>query len=662
MRNGSSLLLLGIILVVGNVWAENSQKDAATAEQKSTGARPFGNVSIPDPKAAKAADPFTALHDRPVAENAVLIPQIIASANAIPPQYLYELARRLWPTDRRGAMEWLAVGMARARYDASRCVDKSAKQGIAFLDLIAPDVMSGIKEDRKAFSQAGRRALDRGDLYADAVSPAWICSHGIKTISMALQGQKATESDWLTPPGDWASLKSGVSAALAQYFDEQGKLPNDPPPSNKEVLSASISALRSIPTSLLDQAFGQHGTFKMSIESKRIYAKDSLTQPDGKIVVVVALSDKNYKESAALVRLQPDGTLDNQFGVGGVVSAKVGVTTRYGKIALLPNGKIVVSGWAYASSEKNGTIIARYNADGSLDESFADQGILLFAQGLEQSIHVIAIGANENIIVGGSITIRKQHSNGAFVTSVPYDNFFLARIDKNGVLDPNFGEKGLVATDVGGGGQVLALMARPDGKIVAAGTARRDTASSMVIANYDEAGSLDKSFGNDGFVVREAQDKRYASSRIAMLPDGKLLVSYVTEKELLLSRFLPDGRPDSAFANSGQRNVAIGPLKYITAPLVADDGRITISGMVVRPPADGKTQPPYYYSFGLARFLSDGRSDTALGPDGMQVLPIGAVSDAATALIPWGNNRALLVGSSSDDQKDSQLVLLGLAP
>lgn len=83
--------------------------------------------------------------------------------------------------------------------------------------------------------------------------------------------------------------------------------------------------------------------------------------------------------------------------------------------------------------------------------------------------------------------------------------------------------------------------------------------------------------------------------------------------------------------------------------------------MVVRPSAEGKTQPPYHYSFGLARFFPDGRSDTAFGPDGMQVLPIGALSDTATILIARRNGQVLLVGNSSDEQQDSQLVLLSIA-
>lgn len=661
MRKDSLLLLLSAVLIVGNVWADSNPKEAPLTDQRWPSNHLLGNVSIPDPKSARTVDPFGALHDRPMAESAVLVPQLIATAHTLPPQYLYELARRLWPTDRSKAMEWLVVGMARARYDALRCVDKSARQGIGFLGSIASDVMTGIKENRKVFSEVGRRALARADLYTDAVSPAWICSHGIQAISMALEGKKEAQRDWLISPAEWEAVKSAVSTELARYLAEQEMLPNEPPQSNQETLVYRISTLTNGSSAWLDQAFGQRGTFKMFIESKKIYAKDALVQPDGKIVVVVGLSDTSYKESAALVRLKQDGTLDKQFGVGGVVSAKLGVTTRYGKIALLPDGKIVVTGWAYVSSEKNGTLMARYNADGSLDESFADQGVLFFPQGLETSIHVLATGTNESITVGGTITIRKQHSNGGFFTSVPHENFFLARIKKSGVLDVDFGEKGFVATDVGGGGKVLALTIQRDGKIVAAGTARRGAASSVVVAHYNEVGALDRGSGRDGFFVRDAQDMHYASSKIAVLSDGKLLVSYVAGNELLLSRFLPDGQLDTAFADGGQRKLAIGSLKYATTPWVTEGGRITISGMVVRPSAEGKTQPPYHYSFGLARFFPDGRSDTAFGPDGMQVLPIGALSDTATILIARRNGQVLLVGNSSDEQQDSQLVLLSIA-
>ena len=132
-----------------------------TAGAKSAVTASYGNVHIPDANETRGNDPFSILHGKPLSENTVLVQQLSANANVLTPQYIYELARRLWTNDRPKAMEWLAVGMARARYDALRCIDKSAQQGIAFLPAIAPDVVAGTKEDRKGFSEAGRRALGK---------------------------------------------------------------------------------------------------------------------------------------------------------------------------------------------------------------------------------------------------------------------------------------------------------------------------------------------------------------------------------------------------------------------------------------------------------------------------------------------------------------------
>ena len=136
------------------------------------------------------------------------------------------------------------------------------------------------------------------------------------------------------------------------------------------------------------------------------------------------------------------------------------------------------------------------------------------------------------------------------------------------------------------------------------------------------------------------------------------MVSYFSEKELFLNRLLPNGWVDSSFAESGQRKVAIGPLKYSVASLLLGGDNVLVSGMVIRSPAAGKSQPPYYYSIGVARFLSDGQGDSAFGPDGMQVLSIGAVNDRAASMMLQDNGRIVLVGSSEDQTQASSRSLL----
>lgn len=223
-------IVAGMVLgVAGELRAEGFGE----ANPAAAGGHPLGNVRIVDPKEARRNDPFAVMHDKPMSENETLVPQLIASANTLPPQYLYELSRRLWPTDKAAAMEWLAVGMARARYDAMRCTDKTARQGILFLPMIADEVVKGTEQDRKAFGEAGKRALERPDLFVDAVSPMWICMHGMGVINAAIQGRKLAETDWLAPASEWPALRENVRKDLARYFDEQGKPQDDPVPMSK---------------------------------------------------------------------------------------------------------------------------------------------------------------------------------------------------------------------------------------------------------------------------------------------------------------------------------------------------------------------------------------------------------------------------------------------
>ena len=634
-----------------------------TAGAKSAVTASYGNVHIPDANETRGNDPFSILHGKPLSENTVLVQQLSANANVLTPQYIYELARRLWTNDRPKAMEWLAVGMARARYDALRCIDKSAQQGIAFLPAIAPDVVAGTKEDRKGFSEAGRRALGKPNLYGDGISPIWICSHGIEMINAAVQGKPSVDSEWIRPASEWGSLRNEVSKDLTRYFDEQGNLPNDPTPSNKEQLRTIVPIENGVAISNADTTFGKNGLFKIGIDSKKIFVKDGLIQPDGKIVVAVNLSDKNYKESIALVRVKPDGTLDDQFGTDGIVSTTIGANSRPEKIGLLSDGKIVVAGWAHISSDKQGISLTRYNADGSLDERFADRGIYILPKGQWPYAHALAVQPDGKVIVGGTIAIQQPRPDRGIGAFSNKEHFFLMRIDKAGVLDPDFGENGLVATDVGGGAKITALAIQRDGKIVASGTGKIDSKSRMIVARYDSSGSLDKHFGSGSFLVHEIEKGQYDSPSVAELPDGKLLVSSSvwSEKHLLLTRLLLNGAIDPTFAVGGSLMAPTGTMKYRTFPVLQPDGRVLVSGMVARVPKIDQSQPPYCNSIGVARFLVDGRGDSSFGPAGMQVVSIGTCMDRVAKVMMQGNGQVIAVGNVQSQTAD-HLVLLAFPP
>ncbi len=191
------------------------------------------NILVVDPDLKKQAETFAALSKVPNSENDTVIPWLIANANSLQPAFLYELARRLWDSDKDKAFEWYAIAMIRSRYDAFRCTDKTAPQGILYLPQIASNVARGIEKNRAGFGSAGARALARNDLFESNVSPWWICSHGMGAISSALQKKPLKSVDWLKPESEWEGLRASLHEQYARFFEEQGKPQDDPIPMTK---------------------------------------------------------------------------------------------------------------------------------------------------------------------------------------------------------------------------------------------------------------------------------------------------------------------------------------------------------------------------------------------------------------------------------------------
>lgn len=97
-------------------------------------------------------------------------------------------------------------------------------------------------------------------------------------------------------------------------------------------------------------------------------------QPDGKIVLAgSALVGGTF--DFAVVRYNPDGSLDSSFGTEGIVITAIGDSDdRAYALALQPDGKVVVAGGARLNARETHFALVRYNPDGSLDSSFGQGG------------------------------------------------------------------------------------------------------------------------------------------------------------------------------------------------------------------------------------------------------------------------------------------------
>ncbi len=225
--------------------------------------------------------------------------------------------------------------------------------------------------------------------------------------------------------GDFALARFLAAGSLDSNFSSDGKLKTDInsfsydigysvaiQPDGKIVMVGTtyngsdhdIAVVRYLPDGNLDNSFNGNGKLTTDLS---ILAEDVATsvaiQSDGKIVVAGWTSPPSSNASISLVRYLPDGNLDNSFSNDGKISTSVlnGFDCIANSIAIQSDGKIVVAGHGGSSMSLNFTIV-RYLSDGSLDNSFSDDGKLMtdINSGIDKG-YSIAIQPYDKIIVAG---------------------------------------------------------------------------------------------------------------------------------------------------------------------------------------------------------------------------------------------------------------------
>jgi uncharacterized delta-60 repeat protein len=124
----------------------------------------------------------------------------------------------------------------------------------------------------------------------------------------------------------------------------------------------------------LDTSFSGDGKLTTNFTRRNDPVMDLALQSDGKVVAGGISSSDGSNPNFALARYDDSGALDTTFGVNGKVTTSF--TAGYDqifKVAVQPDGKIVAGGATAGSGGR--FVIARYDANGSLDGTFSGDGI-----------------------------------------------------------------------------------------------------------------------------------------------------------------------------------------------------------------------------------------------------------------------------------------------
>ena len=237
-------------------------------------------------------------------------------------------------------------------------------------------------------------------------------------------------------------------------------------------------------------------------------AYDVTLQPDGKIVAA-GFATSGDDDDFALARYSGKGFIDNSFGSQGKVIASVASGNDGARsVAVQPDGKIVAAGYA-----RGGFAVARFNPNGSLDNTFDGDGKVITPIAGRDTGHSMVLQPDNKIVVAGTAA----------------DHIALVRYTTAGALDHTFGSGGIVLISVGVKSCAYALAQQPDGKLVIAGYTNNGSDDDFLVARYLSDGSMDTSFAPGGYVVTPIGQNDDIARAVAITPDGKIVATGYTD-------------------------------------------------------------------------------------------------------------------------------------
>jgi uncharacterized delta-60 repeat protein len=379
----------------------------------------------------------------------------------------------------------------------------------------------------------------------------------------------------------------------------------------------------------LDRTFATKGIFLLNSIGQQGGSTRVALQTDGKIVLAAPSGDPQQSNNGiALVRLNTDGTPDASFGTAGEVVYGVDHTVPVG-VAIQPDGKILVGSTSGANADGGGGFaLARFNSNGSVDNSFGTGGhldVIPFGTALSAAL---ALQSDGKILLTGSNAV--------------------ARFDSNGQLDTSFGTGGLSVLPFFG---AAAIAVQSDGKILIAGAPLFDLDTDGIIVRFNPNGTLDKTFGLFGQISSVASGGVFglggvaAVSCIVLQADGKFIVAGALTSKLInppgtnrigfgLIRYNRNGSIDTSFGTAGGILTNFGSNPNATAFALAfqSNGDIIAAGQAGS-------------SLALSRYSSAGKLDPTFGARGIVTTSLGSNASAISSLAIQSDGKIVAAGS-----------------
>lgn len=405
-----------------------------------------------------------------------------------------------------------------------------------------------------------------------------------------------------------------------------------------------VAATAQLPGAL-DPTFGDGGKVLLSLSSgqDRLHAVE--LDAEERIVAAGYVSSTITGKDMACVRFLSDGSLDSSFGVDGVAAfdLQLGSEDIAYDLVIQNDGKIVLAGSSDDGADRNAALI-RLNADGSLDEAFGLNGVVIsdLDNGLQDEFRCLKIHPiTGNLIAGGSAQISSSLAKPVVARYLP-----------TGVLDADFNGNGVRLLWITNNDQqylhsVEDLAVQANGKISAVGW--RDFpgiswSSDYWAAKINSDGSMDNTFSGDGVNAYNGgfngHDRAYA---VYLKPDNTMVLAGGGYVSTLAYDFRAFEVSTSGASLSWNAVGDFGTSSNDIAQSISLDGagRYVFAGSAVTSNAS---------SFAVYRTLAAGAADTSFGTAGKVTTTFeGNAQNMCFDADVQADEKIVAVGYSGDD-------------
>ncbi len=334
-------------------------------------------------------------------------------------------------------------------------------------------------------------------------------------------------------------------------------------------------------------------TFATSIADGESYTVTVKTQPDGQTCnitnaagtvageniesVIVACHDGSLfsvggtvNDLSGTVVLQNNGGDDLSVTTSGsftFITALADGSTYDVTVGTQPSGQVcyVSNGSGIISSASVTDISVSCFTSGSLDASFSEDGIVRFDGGYDDVGLAITTDTQGRILVTGYISDEDTPGQGR--------DMAIWRYNSDGTLDTTFGGDGYVTYHHGYRyDEGYAIVTDDSDWVTACGIVNPSGSSiNMAIWRYRSDGVADSTFDSDGVVVYTDTDSDICS-KIAYDDSYRIYASGSVASNMILWRYLEDGSLDTSFGSGGTVENSSGNNTFTKYKFVFDSG------------------------------------------------------------------------------------------